>query len=799
MTPRAPALLCFVLLLLCLVAAPARAQDWEWAEGRPVQGISWNEGKEPLRQVNVREATNLIGTRVGQPFSSRQLSMDIARLYRSGRFGSPRMGVPPVSVEVLAQGDGVQLAFTVYERVKVRRLVIQGGKDVLEDEDIEKNVKTQMGELFDLFTASRDAKNLEQALKDKGHVGARVTMRHEEREGGVDVYFTVRPGPAVYVKKIIYDGAQQLDPGKLADAKGPDAMETKEREFFGLLEKGTYKPEALDRDLDRIARYYRSQGFLDARVYKREETYSLDGTAVTLTIGVEEGARYTVRRVAVEGTRVVDGDRILTAIPLRAGRPFLGDDLRISIERIRHIYGQRAYVHAAVDVDIRYDLARHLLDVTLKVNEGPKVRIEQIKIVGNEKTQEKVIRRELSFYPGEFFDADEVQASIGRLGRLRFFQDVRIDFEPGSEPGSENVIVRVVETRTGAFVLGGGVSTAAGFFGNISLTQRNFDVTDIPTSWRDFIEGRALTGAGQNLSISIQPGKQRSQFSIEFTEPYLLDYPVPLTLEGAIRDRQREDWLESRRSIRFGLGYRLTQDLIVRAIYRFERVRIADIDLGAVPDAIEVAGNNYVGSLRTSLSYNQNLIDRDFVLYGGYAFTLYYEVSGQELASDFAFHRAGVEANTQWTFFAWPGEHKWVLQLRGELGWQRSFDRERVPIFERFFAGGHASIRGFRFRSVGPKSNDDPIGGDWMITSTAEFTFPIFRDILRGVLFVDAGTVTTKHRDFSRDDLRVSTGFGFRLRVPFFPAPVQLDFGWPLRKQKGDDLQVFSFAVGFGF
>lgn len=798
MTRRALPFLCLILLWLLGAARPVRAQDWEWAEGRPIQGITWNEA-EGLRKVNERAATDLIGSKPGQPFSSRMLSLDVARLYRSGRFGSPRVGVPPVSVEVRDQGDGVVIAFTVYERLRVRKVVMRGGKDQLEEEEIEANVRTQSGRPFDVFAATRDASKLEQVLKDKGHVNAEVSVTHEEREGGVDVYFEIRPGPAVHVKEILYEGAKQLDPSDLADATGPDALEVKEREFFGLLEEGVYKPEAFERDLDRVSRYYRSQGFLDARVYLLEEQYSLDGADVTLRVAVDEGPRYTVRRVAVENTRVIDGDRILTAIPLRPGRPFLGDDLRKSMETIRHLYGQRAYVHANVDVDVRYDLERHLLDVTLRVDEGPKVRIEQIKIRGNEKTLEKVIRRELSFYPGEYFNADEVQASISRLGRLRFFQDVRIDFEPGSEPGSEHVIVRVVEARTGAFVLGGGLSTATGFFGNISLTQRNFDILDPPTSIDDFLEGRALTGRGQNVSISLQPGRERSQFSIEFTEPYLLDYPVPMTIQGAIRDRVREDWLESRRSIRFGLGYRLTQDLIVRATYRFERVRIADLEIDTVPDAIEVAGNNYVSGLRLSLSYNQNRIDQDFVLYGGYAFTIYYELVGEALGGDFGFHRAGVEANVQFPLMSWPGNHKWVLQFRGELGWQRSFHREKVPIFERFFAGGQGSLRGFRFRTVGPKVNGDPIGGNWLILGTAELTFPLFRDILRGVLFVDTGTVTTKYRDYSTDDLRIATGFGFRLKVPFFPAPVQLDFGWPLKDQDDDERQVFSFAVGFGF
>lgn len=811
MTPRLPRprggalprfLSLALLALALLLGAPVEAQeddwgrgDWTWADGRPVQGVFF----EGLKRLNPRELADLIGTRSGQPFSARGLSLDVARLYRSGRFGSPRQGVPPVAVDVRPEGAGVVVTFTVFERLRVGQVVFRGGRGTLKEEDIDAKVTSRAGGLFDLFTITRDARAVEELLKERGHVSAQVSVEHFERESGVLVRFTIRAGPAVYVDKVVYEGATQLDPSVLADASGPDAMETKEREFFGLLEEGLYRPKALERDLDRIARYYRSQGFLDAKVFKLKEAFSLDGRAVTLTLGVEEGPRYTVRRVAVEGTQVIDGDRILTAIPIRPGRPFLGDDLRIAIERIKHMYGQRAYVHASVGPQINYDLERHMLDLTLNVEEGPKVRIEQIKIEGNEKTLEKVIRRELSFYPGEYFNADEVQASIGRLGRLRFFQDVRIDFEPGSEPGSENVIVRVVEARTGSFVLGGGVSTNTGFFGNISLTQRNFDILDPPKSMRDFLDGRALTGAGQSLTISLQPGRQRSQFSVQFTEPYLFDLPIPMTLEGAIRDRQRPDWLESRRTLRFGLGYRITQDLIFRATYRIERVRIADLEPDAVPDAVRVAGTNFVSGLRLSLTYDQNLIDQDFVLYSGYAITVYHETVGLALGGDFDFHQAGVEANVQFPLFAWPRNHKWVLQFRGEMGWQREFLKQDIPLFERFYAGGQASIRGFRFRSVSPKQRGDPVGGRWLLRGTVELSYPIFKDILRGVVFTDMGAVTVSHREFSRDDLRVAAGFGFRIKVPFFPAPVALDFAWPLKKKDVDEPQVFSFAVGFGF
>lgn len=793
------ALLALALLGVLGGAAPARAQDWSWAEGRTVSGVLW----EGLDQLHPAEALAKISTRQGEPFSSEILAADLARLYRSGRFGSPGPGIPPVTVTVRPDpaGAGVLVEFTVHESPRVVRVVVEGAKDV-DEEEVETAVKTKPGELLDPFKVERDARALRELLITEGYLTAEVRHRVVPRDGGegVDVFFDVRTGPEVHVEDIEFEGARQLDPSDILGATGPDAIETKTREIFGFKEKGVYRPEAFRRDLDRIARWYRSQGFLDAQVYLLEERFSPDGEELTLIVGVEEGQRYHVRQVAIEGNTVLSEERILREIPVRPGRPFLGDDLVGAVQRMRHLYGQRAYVHADVDVDRRYDPERHLIDVVFRISEGPKVRIDEVRIEGNDKTREEVIRRELSFFPGEYFDADEVEASINRLGRLRYFEDVRVDFEPGSESGREDLVLRVREARTGSIVVGGGVSTAAGFFGNIALTQRNFDLFDLPTSFRDFFEGRAFTGAGQTFSVQIQPGRERSSYSVEFVEPWLFGYPVILGLEAAARDRQREDWLETRRGGRVTLGYRITQDLIIRTTYRLERIRVSDIEVDAPPDVIEVAGTNYVGSIRTSLGYDQNLIDRQAVVYGGYAFNVYYEYASAALGGDFEFHRAGAAANWQKLLVAWPGEHKWVLALRADVGWQESLDDDPVPIFERFFAGGPNSLRGFRFRTVSPQVVDKPVGGDFLALAGAEVSFPLALDILRGVVFLDAGGAVSKLDQFDDDkNIRVAAGFGFRLRVPVFPAPVALDFAWPLRKHPDDDTQVFSFSVGFGF
>lgn len=786
--------------LLLAAAQPARAQQdpWSWADGKFVRQVDFGQ----LEATNPADLVNLIQTREGTTFSSRTLAQDVARLYRSGRFGSPAPGVSPIDAEVREVAGGVGVFFTLHERIRVR-LVSWAPEldDILGTEELNKLITLRDRSLYDPFAVTRDARALELKLREEGYLFAQVGHVATPREGGqeVDVQFTLQAGPKVHVAEIEFEGADQLDLDDLLDAKGPDAIQTKERQLFGLLEKGTFDPEVFRADMERVARYYRSQGFLDAKVYLKEQRLDLPGEALTLVVAVEEGARYRVRRVGIEGARVLSEERLGREIALRPGRPFLGSDLRDAIDQIKKLYGQRSYVHCEVDVNVTYDRERHLLDVTLHVIEGPKVRLEEIRIEGNDKTKEEVIRRELTFYPGEYVDGDEIEASLARLGRLRYFQDVRIDFQPGSERGREDLVLHVEEGRTGSFVVGGGFSTSAGFFGNISLTQNNFDLFNPPTSLDDILEGRAFSGGGQRLSITYQPGRQRSQITVEFTEPWLLGYPVILGLEGFLRDRLREDWLETRLGGRLSLGYRILPDLLFQLSYRLERVRVGDIELDALPDVIRVGGNNLISSLRGDLRLDKSLVDRYQVVYGGFAAGAYYEYVGGFLGGDHHFQRAGINFAAHKTVLEWPGDLKWVLGFSSDLDWERPIGKDAVPIFERFFTGGQGSIRGFEFRTVGPQIRDKPTGGDFRVVGTLDLSFPLFQDILRGVVFLDAGTVATKIRGASLDDLRVSAGFGFRVKVPLFPAPVALDFAWPLRKQRTDDPQVFSFAVGFQF
>jgi outer membrane protein insertion porin family len=787
-----------LLALALAVSLPAVAR----AQNRDFEGFEVKEVKfEGLSRVSEFAMKAHIDTKPGDKLSHDVLSKDVEHLYRTGEFESADDRSPPVDVNVVADPANPKVAcivvFHVRERQPVRKVKFTNA-DELKRSELDDVVKTKPKGLFDRYRLQQDKKEIQAKLVEKGFLYADVDAKATDTGGaGIDVEFILRPGPKVFVEEIVFEGAHDLDPGVVKDAEGANALETKERKWFGLAESGSFDRRALRRDLDRIARYYRSMGYLDARVYLDRYESSDDRTKLKIHVRVEEGERYNVRSVSVVGAHVIETDAILKELKLQPGRAFLGEDLRTDIDKIKRMYGDRAYIHAEVDVDVQYDVKRKLLDLTYRVNEGVKVRIDRIKVEGNDKTREEIVRRELIFYPGEYFDATKIEKSLNNLGRLRYFKDVRIDFEPGTETGREDLVLKIEEARTGSFTLGGGISTNAGLFGNISLTQRNFDITNFPTSWRDIIDGHAFTGAGQTFSIQLQPGNQRSQYRVSFVEPWLGGYPIPFQVDAFIFDRQREDWLEQRYGGTLSLGYRFVEaQTTVRATYRFEQVNVVDLKFNAVPDAIAVAGVNYVSAVKLAITYDNNKIDRYSLLYDGESATFSYEFAG--LGGNAHYSRLTLEANIQRTLFEWPSDYKWVIQGYGLGGIMFPIDGP-TPIYERFFAGGPQSMRGFAYRGVGPMANDNPRGGDLVTTGTVEFSYPIFQHILRGVFFTDFGFLNLTSALPTSVIWRQSLGFGFRISLPIFPAPIALDFGWPIIAGHSDQRQVFSFSVGFGF
>ncbi len=370
-------------------------------------------------------------------------------------------------------------------------------------------------------------------------------------------------------------------------------------------------------------------------------------------------------------------------------------------------------------------------------------------------------------------------------------------FAPGAPTGMPvpfqdnwvDIDVHLQETQTGRFVMGVGVNSDAGVVGQILLDEKNFDWRRPPGSWQDVWDGTAWRGGGQRFRLEAAPGSQVQRYLVSFQEPYFLDTPVSLTLSGSYYDRRFEDWDERRLGGRVGVGYQWTQsDVSTNLSYRGEEVKITRPSNPLEPQLDEVLGSNMLHGFR--LAVVNNTRDSDFLPTQGH----YFEIYGEQVVGTFDYPRGGFDLRKYFLMHE-RGDHtgRHVLSLTTQV----NITGNDTPIYEHFFAGGFSTMRGFDFRGASPvAATGVTVGGEFQWLNSAEYMFPLTADdMLHGVVFCDFGTTEP---DISVDSFRVAPGVGMRITIPAMgPAPIALDFAWPVVREDTDDLQVFSFNIGF--
>ena len=357
-------------------------------------------------------------------------------------------------------------------------------------------------------------------------------------------------------------------------------------------------------------------------------------------------------------------------------------------------------------------------------------------------------------------------------------------------PGTADLDIFVEEARTGRFMFGAGVNSNAGLTGHIVIDERNFDIMRFPTSFQDFLNGTAFRGGGQGLRIEAVPGTIFERYVVNFTEPYLLWTPFSLNVSGFLFERRYEDWSERRKGARVGLGYRITHDLSVNTSLRMAEVDIYNPAVEGVPELDAMIGDHDLYGGRVTLAHDTR--DIPFLPTQGHLL----ELSFEQMFGSFDYPRGIVDYRQYFLVRERAdGSNRHTLSLSTRLG----VSGAQTPIFENFFAGGQSTLRGFDFRGASPVVSGVTVGGEFMLLGTVEYMFPLTADdMLKGVFFVDAGTVE-ENVEVNGDNFRVSPGFGLRISIPALgPAPLAFDFAFPVASAPYDDIEHFSFFFGFG-
>jgi len=358
-------------------------------------------------------------------------------------------------------------------------------------------------------------------------------------------------------------------------------------------------------------------------------------------------------------------------------------------------------------------------------------------------------------------------------------------------PDYVDVDIDVTEGRTGRLSFGAGVNSNAGLVGNIVLQEDNFDILRFPRSWGDVLHGRAFRGGGQSFRIEAVPGTQVSRYMASWRTPYFLGTDFSFGVDGFYYNRFFENWTEDRLGGRLSLGYIINRYWTAGVALRLENVEFRDfLNTPLTPQLYRnVAGDNFLSTAQFRIAHDTR--DSAFLPSKGHFVELAYE----QAFGEFNYPRLDLTMSQYFTLYERAdGKGKHTLQLRGETIWTG----DDTPVFERLYAGGFQSFRGFAFRGVAPRENSYRIGGTYSFLGTAEYQFPITAgNMIRGVVFSDFGTVDT---DIALDKFRATAGFGFRFTIPAMgPAPLAFDFAWPILSESEDTRQIFSFYIGTTF
>jgi outer membrane protein insertion porin family len=421
-----------------------------------------------------------------------------------------------------------------------------------------------------------------------------------------------------------------------------------------------------------------------------------------------------------------------------------------------------------------------------------------------------VIRRGVTLLPGELASTEEADESKRRLNNTGLFftkdvksgeEAVRIRFVDTDQPDKADAVVEVTEGGMGNFSVGAGVSSSLGVQGTVRLTFENFDAQDFPRSWRQLLRGDAFSGGGQKLTLSLSPGTELRDYRLSWMNPSVWDSPYSVGFDAYVHDFNWTDYYnDGRVGLGFSVGREFDKDLRVSLAPKFERISITSLDDNAPQDAVETEGNHTRVSLALAASCDRR--DNVFLTAKGYKLGGGVEMAGTALPGDVNYLKETFEARKWWTVWDQTGWGKHVLNLGGELAMMQSTEPGRVPMFDRLFLGGLGSLRGFQYRRVGPVDFDTgkQIGGQYRFTANGEYEAPLIRDVLRGVLFTDAGALGMNVSELG--ELRAAIGVGARLRLPFFgmqKIPLSIYFATPVMKRDNDQTEVFSFTMGTGF
>jgi outer membrane protein insertion porin family len=626
----------------------------------------------------------------------------------------------------------------------------------------------------------------------------------------VALVFQIIEHHSMKIKKIEITGNK-----KLKDSNIKSVMESRKKNLLSFFtNSGTFKEDALKVDRDRIMAYYYDFGYLDVKVGEPEVKH--DEKWFYITIPVEEGEQYRLSDVKIGGELIKTKAPLEKQITVKKGEVFCRQKVQKDIEALTDVYGEFGYAFVDITPLTKINADNKSVDLTYDIAKGKEVYFEKIKITGNTRTRDKVIRREMRIKESDLYNNKKLKKSRDRLNNLGYFEDVKINTQKGSEPNKMNVEVNVKEKSTGMISVGTGYSSVDSIVGTFQISQTNF------------------MGKGLAATAMAQLGKN-PHYRLALTNPYIFDKQISAGFDIFKMDVAYEDFDSQNQGLALSFGFlpfKNIEDLILSFKYGYSSTDISDLydeleyDSNGNPFiGIDVDQDIYdakedspikVSSLTSTLL--RSTIDDQFYPMRGSSNSMSFEFAG---LSGEKFIKGVIDS--RWYFpFKWGT----AFSAHGSAGYARGYGGDDVPVFQRFFLGGLDSLRGFKDRKVGPKGKNthEPIevrqidvngdgvledvpvyltgdaitGGEKMAFCQFEYLFPLIKAAkIRGLMFFDAGSAWGGPGEDTKFDLRTDVGFGIRWNSPF--GPLRVDWGLNLSPKHDEKKSNFGFSAGAGF
>lgn len=664
-------------------------------------------------------------------------------------------------------------------------------------------VKLMKLDRIDDTLASAAAQRLRDKLVDEGYVDAKVDyeIRYAAAPGYAYLTFLVDAGVERSIRDYLFEGNTAFDGDTLARLFGWRPLYNPIRWFTDL----PTTDQKLDDARAMVNEHYVSEGYLDAEV-STPKIMQIEGKRegrVDALFTVSEGQLYHIGTVTVEGATIYATESLVASA--EQAKTEAGSDVATAqtLEAMRSAvegyYTSRGYVDTYANAQMIARENEPIVDLVYTMTEGTQARIRNIEIRGNSITQDKVIRRELVIQPGELYDSRLVKRSEARIRNLNYFQPesgVTSYLVKTDKADERDLVFTVREKRTLETQFGLGISTVDSIFVYARATQSNFDLYNPSNFFR---------GGGQRASAGVEIGNRRQTVDVSWTQPWLLDMPISLTLNGYRKVR----WFDHYDEIRTGGAMTLAWkpqpiwtpfgELQLDRIgfrYTLEQVDYDDEDegtwyIGSNDKPFSFTGQDDGINSKLRFFWEEDHRNRSIFTTEGWNSTVYAEVG---LGGDAKDYGLGFNVTKWWNVWR---EH--VLMARFRFDTIEDYSGE-VPMFDRFFIGGGRTVRGFEYRDGGPKAyqragkNGDHvgIGGQTLWCATFEYSIPLV-SVLRFAVFTDIGAVGEDFMDFG-DDLLWSAGCGLRLDMPGFP--IRLDIAKPIVNDDDTEEETFTFMIG---